>query len=263
MQVAQAALAVLDVGLDAIARLARAPVALVALGQLGLHELARGALHHLAPEAPHEVGKQALVAEDQARIEERRADRDVGAGKLERLLDGAGGVAHLQPQVPQQIEHVLHHALAPGRLLVGQQEQQIDVGEGREQAPAVAAGGDDGHALRIGGVGGRIDVGGGVVVDEPDQLVLEGREAFRAAPAVAVGLDLPGGLGAGRLEQCLEALEDRCARVVATVGGNQCCQLAADLSGVEIGGLGCDAGVHWASRAACGPSSTDAGAGQG
>ena len=105
---------------------------------------------------------------------------------LRRLVDGARGVADLQAQVPQQVEHVLDHALAPGRLLVGQQEQQIDVGERREQAAAVAAGGDDGHVLGVGGVGGAIDVRDRVVVDEADQLVLELGQALGAAPAVAV-----------------------------------------------------------------------------
>ena len=153
-------------------------------------------LHDLALEAPRQLLEQRLVAEDQARIEQRGADGDVGARELERLVDGARGVADLEPQVPQQVEHVLHHALAPGRLLVGQQEQQIDVGEGREQAAAVAAGGDDGHALGVGGIGGAVDVGDRVVEDEADELVLERGQALGAAPPLAVGGELPGGLDA-------------------------------------------------------------------
>ncbi len=51
VQVAQAALAVLDVGLDQIARLAGAAVALLALGELGGDEFGAGALHHLLVEA--------------------------------------------------------------------------------------------------------------------------------------------------------------------------------------------------------------------
>ena len=153
-------------------------------------------LHHLALEALHQLLEQRLVAVDQPRVEERGADRHVGAGKLQGLVDGAGGVPDLEAQVPEQIEHVLHHALAPRRLLVGQHEQEIDVGEGGEQTAAVAAGGDDGHALGSGGVGGAIDVADGVVVDEADELVLEGRQALGAAPPLAVGVELPGGLGA-------------------------------------------------------------------
>ena len=49
------------------------------------------------------------------------------------------GVADLQPQVPQAVEHALDQALAPGGLLVGGEEQQVDVGEGRHLGAAVAA----------------------------------------------------------------------------------------------------------------------------
>ena len=173
MEIAQTALAVLDVGLDAVAQLTGAPVALVALGHLGLDEVLGGALYHLALEAPHQVFKQRLVAEDQAGIEKGGADGDVGACQLERLIDGARSVTHLQAEVPEQIEHIFDDALTPGRLLVGQQEQQIDVREGCQQTAAVAAGRHDGHVLGVGWIGGAVDVGDGVVVDEADQLVLE------------------------------------------------------------------------------------------
>ena len=69
VQVAQAALAVLDVGLDAVARFAGAAVALVALGKLGLDELAGRPAHDLAPEPPRQLLEQRLITQDQARIE--------------------------------------------------------------------------------------------------------------------------------------------------------------------------------------------------
>ena len=89
-------------------------------------------------------------------------------------------------------------ALAPGGLLVGKQEQKIDVGAGREQAAPVAACGDDGHALGGGRVRGAVDVAGGEVVGEPDQRVLEGGEALGAGPPVAVLLKLAPGLPSAR-----------------------------------------------------------------
>jgi len=49
-------------------------------------------------------------------------------------------VADLQLQVPQAIEDRLDDALAPRGLLVGEEEQQVDVGAGGERAAAVAAG---------------------------------------------------------------------------------------------------------------------------
>jgi hypothetical protein len=51
VQIAQAALALLDVGFDDIAAVAQPLVPLVALGQLLGHELALGAGHHFGPEA--------------------------------------------------------------------------------------------------------------------------------------------------------------------------------------------------------------------
>ena len=99
-----------------------------------------------------EIGVERLVAENQARIEQCRADGHVGVAELHALVDGAGGVADLEAQIPQEIEHVLDDALAPGSLLVRQQEKQIDVGTRREQASAVAALGYHGHALRSRGI---------------------------------------------------------------------------------------------------------------
>ena len=65
-------------------------------------------------------------------------------------------MADLQPGVPQAIEDRFRDRLAPGGLLVGQQEQQIDVGAGRLQAAAVAAGGDNRHAFALGRILRRI-----------------------------------------------------------------------------------------------------------
>ncbi len=61
-------------------------------------------------------------------------------------------MADLEPHVPQAIEDRLGDRFAPGRLLVGKQKQEIDVGAGRQHAAAVAAGGDDRHALGLGGI---------------------------------------------------------------------------------------------------------------
>ncbi len=250
VQVAQAALAVLDVGLDAIARLAGPAVALVAFGHLRLDELARRAADHLAPEALAQLFIQRLVAQDQAGVEQRGADGDVGLCQLERLLDRARGVADLQPQVPQQIEHVLDHALAPGRLLVGQQEQEIDIGERSEQPAPVAAGGNDRHVLGVRGIGGSIDVGDRVIEDQADELVLEQRQALRAAPAIAVVGKLLRGLRAGAAQQLLQPLQHgrpgRMRNAVLRVDVAN--QVPRDLVRVEVGSLGGDALFHRAQQ---------------
>jgi hypothetical protein len=80
-------------------------------------------------------------------------------------------VAHLEAQVPQQIEHGLDHLLAVGGQLVGQQEQEVHIGMGRQLAAPVAAHRHQGQALGVGGVGHGIEVLEHMVVDHPDQLV--------------------------------------------------------------------------------------------
>ena len=72
MQVAQAALAVLDVGLDQIARLAGAAVALFALGELGGDEFRRRALHDLLVEPRRQLVVELGVAEQIARFQAAR-----------------------------------------------------------------------------------------------------------------------------------------------------------------------------------------------
>src|SRR5436305_834492 len=70
VQVAQPALAVLDVVLDEVARAADAAVTLLALGELGGDELRGGALHDLLVEARHELVVELAVAEQEARLEQ-------------------------------------------------------------------------------------------------------------------------------------------------------------------------------------------------
>ncbi len=123
VQVAQSALAVLDVGFDQIARLPGAAMALFALGELGGDELGRGALHHLLVEAVDQFVVERLVAGQEPGLEDRGADRHVAPRLADRFIDRAGGVADLQPHVPKTIENGFRDLLAPGGLLVGQDEQ--------------------------------------------------------------------------------------------------------------------------------------------
>src|ERR1700731_4842563 len=68
VEVAQSALAVLDIGLDEIARLAAAAMSLLALGELGGDEFGGGALDHLPVEAGDHVVEQDAVAEQESRL---------------------------------------------------------------------------------------------------------------------------------------------------------------------------------------------------
>ena len=149
MEIAEAAFAVLDIGLDLVAALAGPARPLVPLGHFGVDELPRGTLHHLRAEPLFKFGKELSVAKDQSRIEKRRANGDVGLPVLQTLVDGARRVADLEAEIPEQIEHVLRDALAPRRLLVRQEKEQIDVGTRRQQTAPVAAGRHDSHTLGL------------------------------------------------------------------------------------------------------------------
>ena len=186
VQVAQAALAVLDVRLDQIARLPGAAVALLALGELGGDELGGGALHHLLVEARHQLVVELAFAEQEPRLQHRGADRHVRLGLPDAFVHRAGGVADLQAHVPQAIEDRFGDLLAPGGLLVRQQKQQIDVGPGRQDAAAVAAGGDDRHALGFGRILRRIKMRAGELVHQANDLVLHEAQPLGAAAAAAV-----------------------------------------------------------------------------
>jgi hypothetical protein len=96
-------------------------------------------------------------ARDQAAFEKRGADRVVLAPEAEAFLDGAARMADLQVQVPEDVEHGFDHALEPARHLVGREEQEVDVREGRHLAPAVAADGEDGDAFALGRVRARVE----------------------------------------------------------------------------------------------------------
>jgi hypothetical protein len=99
-----------------------------------------------------------------------------------RTLSASERVAwpDLQAQVPQHIENEFDDAFAPGGLLEGAQEQQIDVGTGRQLAAAIAAGRHHRDAFGAGRVLGVIDMLDGEVVDHLDDGVLELRQ-HRAA----------------------------------------------------------------------------------
>src|SRR6266702_1330085 len=132
VQIAQAALAVLDVGLDEVARLPGAAVALLALGELGGDELRGAVLHDVTIEARDELVVEPAIADQITGLQHRGADRHVGLGLADAFVDRAGGVADLQAHVPQAIENRLGDRFAPGGLLVRQQEQEIDVGARRQ-----------------------------------------------------------------------------------------------------------------------------------
>ena len=132
-------------------------MALLALSELGGDELGTGSLHHLLVEAGDELLEQLAVAAEGA-LQDRGPDGHVGLGMADALVDRTRGMADLEPHVPKGIQDRLGDGFAPGRLLVGKQEQEIDVGARRQHAAAIAAGGDDRHALGLGWIFRRVEL---------------------------------------------------------------------------------------------------------
>ena len=251
VQIAQAPLAVLDVGLDQVARLAGAAQALLALGELGGDEFGGGVAHHLVVEAGDELVEQRAVAEQEARFQDGGADGHVRLGLADAFVDRAGGVADLQPGVPQAIEDAFGDLLAPGGLLVGQHEQQIDVGAGRLQPAAVAAGGDHRHALGLGRVVRRVEMLARELEQQADDGVFHLAQPLGAAAAVAVFQQQFLGLGAAFDQRGLQPLRDGRAQFLLAAGMvlGEFFELGGDgarVDQVARARAGCSAGARWA-----------------
>ena len=190
VEVAKAALAVLHVRFDEIARRAGAGDAGIALLELRIDELRRRGRHDLLVEPGQKPLEERPVAEDEARFEKRGAHRHVGAPFPQALVDGSRRVADLELQVPEHVEHRLDDALPPGGLLVGKQKQEVDVRSRRKRSAAVAARGDEGEAFLRGRVDGRVELPDDGVVDQPDDAVHQVGEAVRAGEPVPLGDEL-------------------------------------------------------------------------
>ena len=151
-------------------------MALVALGQLGLDEILAAAGGDLAPEFLAQLVVKRPVAPQIARFQKRGADGDVLFGQPHAFGQRARGMADLQPQVPQHVEDEFDDAFAPGGLLEGAHEQQIDVRSRRQLAAAIAAGRHDRDAFGGGGILRVIDMLDGEVIDHLDDGVLQRRQ---------------------------------------------------------------------------------------
>ena len=95
----------------------------------------------------------------------------------------------LLAQIPEHVQHGLDHALAPGRLLVGQEKEQIDVRPRRQRAAAIAADRRHAEPLRRRGILRRIDEGHDIMMDRPEKFVFEMGETGRAGETAVVRLE--------------------------------------------------------------------------
>ena len=97
-------------------------------------------------------------------------------------------MADLQAEIPEVVEQVLDHLLAMGGQLVGQQEQEIDVGMGRQLAAAVAADGHQGQPLGRRGIGQWVSMSCGKIMQRAQELIDEEArlaDGLAAVPAFA------------------------------------------------------------------------------
>jgi len=235
VEIAQPAFAVFHVGLDQVARLAGAADAFFALGKFGGDELRGGVAHHVVVEARLQFVEQLAVAEQEARLEDGGADGHVRLGLADAFVHRAGGVADLEAGIPETIENCFRNLLAPGGLLVGQHEQQIDVGTRRLQSAAVAAGRDHRHALGLGRILRGVEMLAHEVEQDADDLVFQPADALGAAPAVAVLEQQLLGLGAALDQRGLQTLRHGRAQfaLAAAMDLGEFFQIGDDGAGID------------------------------
>ncbi len=205
LQIAQPALAVLEVRLEQPYRAAVALAALVVLVEFVADELVDLARLQLGDGGALERLEELRVARDEPPVEERGADGVVLTGRLETLLERARGVARFEAGVPEGAVEALGDQLraGPEGFLLGEQSEQIDVGARRQLAPPVSAGGHQrqrrlGPRLRLGADGLE------QLADDPVGQVGDGAHHLLAAGPGAVAVE---NLGATLLESLTRALD--------------------------------------------------------
>ena len=246
MEIAQAAFALLDVGLDDVAAVAHPAVALGPFFELQGDEVAGAAGQHVAAEAGLQGFEQGFVAPHVARFEQSRPYRLVGEGGGDRLVHRARGVADLEAEIPEEVERRLDDLLGPRRRLERRYERQVDVGISRHLAAAIAAHRHQQQPLARSRIGVREQPRRDVIVGEPNDLVGEigvGRRRLAALPGPL--LEARGDLRPARRERRLERLG-----AVGAGGFPQCVGEAAPVDDLALGRDGGEAGRHQLSPAA-------------
>ena len=141
---------------------------------------------------------------DEVGFEHRCPNGEISISARDALVDRAGGLTHLEPEVPEQIEHVFYDLLPARSLLVGQQKKQIDIGIGRHLAAAVTAHGDQRQAVRCRRVGLRVDNIGDMGVNVGDELVDQKGSGCRSQRPVGFRLETAPDLRAASFQRLFE-----------------------------------------------------------
>ena len=161
LQVAQAARALLAVGLQRIRRVLVLHVALAHLERLRAQEGLRvdrlgGGLAELL--------EQPARSAQEARLQQRRLHGDVAPGLGHALAHGAHRRADLQADVPaggdETLERRAQGVVVVQRVFIGHQHQHVDVGIGEQLGAPVAAHGHQRGARRHGRMQPQVGEGG-------------------------------------------------------------------------------------------------------
>ena len=146
LDIAQPAGRALDIGLQVVLGVVVALVAVDLLLPLGLEEVLR---------RPHAIGGQACLhrlaqpfgAGDGAALEQVGDDREVGPGLAFAVGQRAHAVPDLQADVPQEGDKGRQRLAIGCVVVVLEQQQEVDIGVGVQLAAAIAAHGEQGHAV--------------------------------------------------------------------------------------------------------------------
>ena len=147
MQIAQPALALLELRLEQIDRVAIVAMTVAAFLELGLEELLLVAIEDLVNQRLVERRPQLLVAREKTDVEDRGLLLQIVGGRANAFAHVAHRLADREAGVPQRVQNYLGHDLGVWAGLVVVQEKQVDVGLRIELAAAVAAARDDREAL--------------------------------------------------------------------------------------------------------------------
>src|SRR3546814_7529805 len=121
-------------------------------------------------------------------------------------------MADLQPEVPRRIKRPLYHIFGPARLLERGKKADVDVAVRRHLAAAIAADRDQRDALARRAVGRRIEMAGGEIMAEADDLVDQERGRARRNPSRRGMLEQPAlDLGTAGVERLFEERDHRTA----------------------------------------------------
>ncbi len=138
LDVAQSPGARFDVGLEVVGGVEIAVVALGLFLDLGLEKILRRPQPVGRERAAH-AGEQRLGSGQQARLEQRGGDADVGEALALAIVDRTHAVSDLEADVPEEGQEFFDVRLPIGGIALRQEHHDVDVRAGMQLAAPVAA----------------------------------------------------------------------------------------------------------------------------